>query len=471
VPDNAFLVTIDATSLYTNIPTTGGISALEHFLNKRPAGSLPRTAFLTELAAKILKNNNFQFMGENYMQISGTAMGTSFAPEYANLYMGRQEQTFLQKQAKQPLMWVRFIDDIFMIWTGTETELLKFLSDLNGHGTLKYTWDYSQQSATFLDVTLKLDEDRKLQTSVHIKPTNKLLYLHNTSCHPKHTKKGIIYSQAVRGKRICTTKEDLDIYLNKIAVAFINQGYDEKLVQKEIGRLKYHKEKTKPKTVASFSTPPLVVPFHPALTGSLHPLLDNAHSILASSNETKDIFTEKANLSYRRAANLGNIVAPKPQPKNLKQKQLGKSGSFPCKNRNRQSRGRNCGGCSLMRPRRCITAPNTNITYQIRGHNTCTTEKVIYLLKCKFCKAHYIGKTLKKFRQRLAGHRSTVREKKLLPVATHALSHKKYTLEQCFEAIVLRSFPADTTDAKIRQTEFAYQAIFQSRAAPGLNIM
>ena len=36
LPSNILLVTIDATSLYTNIPQTQGLSALEKFLSKRP---------------------------------------------------------------------------------------------------------------------------------------------------------------------------------------------------------------------------------------------------------------------------------------------------------------------------------------------------------------------------------------------------------------------------------------------------
>jgi hypothetical protein len=103
VPNNAFLVTIDAASLYTNIPTTGGISAMEHFLEKRPVGSLPNTAFLVELASKILLKNNFQFMGQNYMQISGTAMGTTFAPEYTQTATWKNKNNHFCKHKQKSL--------------------------------------------------------------------------------------------------------------------------------------------------------------------------------------------------------------------------------------------------------------------------------------------------------------------------------------------------------------------------------
>ena len=43
LPPNTIMVTVDVTSLYTNIPHSHGLSALEHFLNQCPAYSLATT--------------------------------------------------------------------------------------------------------------------------------------------------------------------------------------------------------------------------------------------------------------------------------------------------------------------------------------------------------------------------------------------------------------------------------------------
>ena len=48
------------------------------------------------------------------IQIQGTAMGSTFAPNYANLFMGHWESRFIQKEAASPLLkndiyWKRFI--------------------------------------------------------------------------------------------------------------------------------------------------------------------------------------------------------------------------------------------------------------------------------------------------------------------------------------------------------------------------
>ena len=45
---------------------------------------------------QILTMNNFEFNGEYYLQIQGTAMGTRMASSYANIFMGKLETQLLQ---------------------------------------------------------------------------------------------------------------------------------------------------------------------------------------------------------------------------------------------------------------------------------------------------------------------------------------------------------------------------------------
>ncbi|KAJ1202119.1 hypothetical protein NDU88_005920 [Pleurodeles waltl] len=62
-------------------------------------------------------------------QKQGTAMGASFAPTYANLYMGCWEQEVAWSDDNDSYMdkvvlWVRYIDDLFIMWDGSEQSLL-----------------------------------------------------------------------------------------------------------------------------------------------------------------------------------------------------------------------------------------------------------------------------------------------------------------------------------------------------------
>ena len=73
------------------------------------------------MAEFVLKNNLFGF--KVFEPILGTAIGTIFAPPYACIYMDRVEEDFLETQELQPLLWLRFIDDIFFIWIHGKEEL------------------------------------------------------------------------------------------------------------------------------------------------------------------------------------------------------------------------------------------------------------------------------------------------------------------------------------------------------------
>jgi hypothetical protein len=94
LPDNTLLVTMDITSLYTNIPHDEGIEACKEVWNNRKEHK-PKTDSLVEPLEHVLKPNNFMFNGEHYLQLSGTAMGTKMALSYANIFIGRLERQIL----------------------------------------------------------------------------------------------------------------------------------------------------------------------------------------------------------------------------------------------------------------------------------------------------------------------------------------------------------------------------------------
>ena len=130
VPPDALLVTIDVTSLYTNIPQDEGTGACLESIKLAEASHIPPSVLL-ELFNIILKCNVFSFDNSIYQQIQGTAMGTRMAPSYANLFMDRLEKAFLAQEPILPLVWKHYIDDILCIWTGSRSQLDSFLDRLN----------------------------------------------------------------------------------------------------------------------------------------------------------------------------------------------------------------------------------------------------------------------------------------------------------------------------------------------------
>ena len=75
------------------------------------------------MAVFVLQNNMFEFNSKFYQKISGTAIGTNFAPPYASIFMDYIETEFLKSQDRRHWLWKRFGDGIFVIWTDTEESL------------------------------------------------------------------------------------------------------------------------------------------------------------------------------------------------------------------------------------------------------------------------------------------------------------------------------------------------------------
>ena len=112
----------DVKSLYTSIPQNYGLAVISFWKEKHPDSLHSR--FSKELVLErlkiILENNNCTFNDEFYIQISGTAMGTIFAPTCATLTLGYFEVHFCNicelkwgKEFKEFILenWTRFLDD------------------------------------------------------------------------------------------------------------------------------------------------------------------------------------------------------------------------------------------------------------------------------------------------------------------------------------------------------------------------
>ena len=63
------------------------------------------------MATFLLQNNYLEFIGETKQHISGTAIGTNFAPPYACIFINQVELQFSITQIHQPLVSFRYIDD------------------------------------------------------------------------------------------------------------------------------------------------------------------------------------------------------------------------------------------------------------------------------------------------------------------------------------------------------------------------
>ena len=279
---------MDVTSLYTNIPHLEGTEACKLALER---SGCDQTKEICSLIEFILKHNNFTFNNRNFIQTNGTAMGTRMAPSYANLFMAEFEQKLLSLSNVKPFFYVRYIDDIFIIWNDGHEELLNFFQLANSlHPSIKFTMESSSVNIPFLDVEVCLREGR-IATKVYSKPTDRHSYLHYKSFHPIHIKKSIVYSQLLRYKRICSDQTDFVQASTNLFHYFLRRGYPFKLLDSLFRRVEPLKRERllQYKEKDTLERIPLVLTHHPDVDPLLRELR-SSWNILQSDPAIKQFF-------------------------------------------------------------------------------------------------------------------------------------------------------------------------------------
>ena len=127
------------------------------------------------------------------------------APNYAIIFVHYLETNFLTSYPKQPKMWLRFINDVFMILKDGEQQLRRFLEALNNyHPTVKFTHTMDKNEIAFLDTIVYRSPTNRICTRIYHKPTDQKHCLHYHSAHHRNQKESVSFGLLIRCKRICT---------------------------------------------------------------------------------------------------------------------------------------------------------------------------------------------------------------------------------------------------------------------------
>ena len=460
--DNAILITLDVTSLYTNIPTEEGLKAVRYSLNKHRKGSHNSTnESLINLLEFVLTKNNFRFDDQHFLQIWGSSMGSKVSPSYANIYMNWFESTFVYTYPLQPIIWVRFLDDCFGIWTHGQEELDKFLTYLNGcHDHIKFTLESSTSSVNFLDTKVKLVNNAIL-TDLYCKPTDSHNYLLFNSAHPLKCKQSIPFSQFLRIRRICSTLEFYDNHVVEFANHFLKRGYPLELIEEAAVKARRLDRATllAPKTNFEPQSEDniLVTTYHPN-DNSLPELVHGNWDLLGKSLATEFLHQKRPKLAYRRPQNLRDLLVQADvriktqitppvvnqtqdtstiivQEAKLRQTSIlhylkkstthskhnpdlnewepqphDSSQSKPTLRPKKACTNPKCKFCPLIDKSGSIECHTTGQNFFTKENVTCQSSNLIYCITCLRCGKHYVGQTKRPVYQRLQEHLRSIKQ-------------------------------------------------------------
>lgn len=409
VAEETILVTFDVVSLYSNIPHDLGMKALKFWLEKYKEKIHNRfsSEFILKSATFILENNTFQFNGQNYKQISGTAMGTPFAPTYANLTMGYLENHILHSKLIEEFgpedtnmiekHFYRYLDDCWVTWFLGIQKLDIFTNLLNNmNPNIKFTMSTSTKQLPFLDI-LVLKDGRNLKCDLFSKVTDTKRYVPFSSNHPRHIKTNIPFNLARRIRKIVDDPVTETTRYEELFKDLRYQQYPAEIIKEGIRRAKLLTKDTL-RTIRKQSTAdegiPLVTIQNPNNQNVL-PTIQTSWNILQNDPETRDVFKGL------------KIINSKAQPKNLKK--LLCRAKFPTKeNIGVEKCGKvRCQLCECLITGREYKFEHNHI-FRVKSSFTCDSKNVIYCIKCAGCEKTYIGET-SDLRMRVNLHRNQIR--------------------------------------------------------------
>ena len=171
-----------------------------------------------------------------YQQVCGYAMGIRFSPNFASIYVAEWEQVAISKSSKSPLLYLRYLDDILIIWPHSKEEFWNFFEILNQQDdNIKLKATISDKS-DFLNVTIykgtKCQTSGYLDNKVFYKPTDTHHLLHCKSFHPHHTFKRIVKSQIIRFHRNLNNKQNFNEACSVLFNALKPREYSTRFLRK-----------------------------------------------------------------------------------------------------------------------------------------------------------------------------------------------------------------------------------------------
>ena len=143
--DKLHMCSFDIKKLFTNIPLTEVIDiCMDHLFHSDITSPNISEEVCRELLNMATVNVEFSFNDHMYRQVDGVAMGSPLGPILANIFVGYHEERLFNSCA-MPILYRRYVDDIFILSSGQKQAdaLFKSLSKL--HPSLAFTKEESNQ--------------------------------------------------------------------------------------------------------------------------------------------------------------------------------------------------------------------------------------------------------------------------------------------------------------------------------------
>lgn len=259
--------------------------------------------------------------------------------------------------------------------------------------------DYDPHCMNFWDISIKVNENGQLYTTLYTKPMERNTLLQYNSHHPQALKDGLPFSQFLHLLRNCTCKEDYFSEAKKHKEKLQARVYPVRLLKRSLKRAWYNNREALFEVKKRCNQPQLVcVSTFGTHSNKIKKIISKHWTLFKCLPE----FKQKPMFSFKRGSNLKDrlVHAYKTSDTGIVDKMLqlmAVVGHYKCNM---------CAACGTT---------NTIKTFRINGQqvtlkhfSNCNTSNVVYCIKCP-CGLHYIGKTVQQVKKRILQHQSRIR--------------------------------------------------------------
>lgn len=200
------MASFDVKSLFTSIPLDLTLEKTKLVLGSVPLNYKMDPINVFDLIEICVKSASLMCNGKIYQQIS-TAMGSLISTTVAEMQW--LEQTAIASPTNEPVLWRRYIDDVFVIMKKKDLQpLWDHLKKQNPN--IQFTLENEAEGKhPFLDVIITR-KGKMLQTSLYRKPTPTGQYLNFGLANLLSHKASVIRTLVKRAITHCSDNEDRD---------------------------------------------------------------------------------------------------------------------------------------------------------------------------------------------------------------------------------------------------------------------
>ena len=191
-----------------------------------------------------------------------------------------------------PITHKRYVDDTHDRFKHKESseEFLKILNEQEPRIQFTAEYENSNKELNYLDIKTINNKNNQYEFKIHRKDAITNVQIKPKSCHDDKVKEGVFKGYILRAKAICS-KEHLEEEIKFIKTIFVENGYDEKRLDKIIQNTEKRKARKKESSTTRYTS----LPWIPGLSQKLKKVFRKADCSVAfkSPRNLESILTSK----------------------------------------------------------------------------------------------------------------------------------------------------------------------------------